>query len=305
MRLLAPAKINVHLRVGPPRADGFHPLVSWMCTVGLFDTLTVDRAPDSGVRLSCDVPGLACDQSNLIVKAAGAMAQALAVDRKVAAGESGLSIALQKRIPMGAGLGGGSSDGARVLLGLNRLWAAGWSRARLGAVAASLGSDLPFFLHGSSAVCRGRGERVEVVSPPQARFALLVLPGTHLATAEVYRRFDQMRLGDPAALDNEPAWRAWTRLSASELLSLLVNDLEPAAFALAPQLGALRAGLEQTLGRAVRMSGSGSSLFTLYDGEQEAADAARRASQRHAVPAVAVEVAPRFRDDLNDGGPDR
>jgi 4-diphosphocytidyl-2-C-methyl-D-erythritol kinase len=299
MRLLAPAKINLHLRVGRPRADGFHPLVTWMCTVKLFDTLIVDRASGSGVAMRCDRPGLACDQSNLVVKAAGAMAQALRKDREGLAGdEFGLSILLQKRIPLGAGLGGGSSDGARVLLGLNRLWAAGWTRARLAALAASLGSDLPFFLHGSSAVCRGRGELVDAFFPPPIRFALLVMPGRHLATADVYRRFDQMGLGDPAALEHEPAWQQWARFGALELLPCLVNDLEQAAFAVEPQLGVLRTGLERELGRAVRMSGSGSSLFTLYDQEQEAFEAGSRVSQRFGIEAVTVELAPRFEDDI-------
>src|SRR5690242_14362911 len=127
MRLSAPAKINMCLRVGKPRADGFHPLVSWMVTVGLFDKLTVERSPGGGITLSCDLPGLASDESNLIVKAAIKLADALAKRGGAVAGSQlGLSVVLEKHIPVGAGLGGGSSDGACVLQGLNRLWAAGW-----------------------------------------------------------------------------------------------------------------------------------------------------------------------------------
>ncbi|MGE5608548.1 MAG: 4-(cytidine 5'-diphospho)-2-C-methyl-D-erythritol kinase [Bacillota bacterium] len=298
MRLLAPAKINLHLRVGSPRADGFHPLVSWMCTVGLFDILSIDRSRGRGVVLSCDMPGLACDASNLIVKAATALANSLAeCEAPAAASDRGLSVMLQKRIPLGAGLGGGSSDGARVLQGLNRLWTARWSREKLAALSASLGSDLPFFFYEPSAVCRGRGELVQPISPPQPRFALLILPDLHMPTAAVYRCFDQMHLGTREAIEQEPDWQHWTQLSAATLLPLLVNDLEPAAFAIDPRLGRLRADVEQILGRIVRMSGSGSSLFSLFDTQPEAADAAQQVAQRLAVKALAVELAPPVADD--------
>lgn len=306
MRLLAPAKINLHLRVGPPRADGFHPLLSWMCTVKLFDKLVVERAAGRVVRLTCDWPGLPTDQENLVVKAALAMAEAIQAGQSGAGAlEFGLSVSLEKRIPPGAGLGGGSSDAARALLGLNNLWAAGWSRAKLAAFASVLGSDVPFFFHGPSAVCRGRGELVKPLSPPQPRFALLILPGLHLATANVYRRFDQMRLGNPAALEDEPDWTQWSTLSALNLLPRLVNDLELAAFNLVPQLGELRQAAEKAINRPVRMSGSGSSLFALFDQEQEAQEAAGRVSQDLGVKAVAVETAPRLEDDLNDPPQDR
>src|SRR4051812_16646738 len=126
MRLLAPAKINLHLRVGPPRDDGFHPVLTWMCTIGLFDKLSIERIADGVVRLACDDPSLPHDQENLVVKAAIALADSLAKCRGGSAtNDFGLAIELLKRIPSGAGLGGGSSDGARVLAGLNRLWDAG------------------------------------------------------------------------------------------------------------------------------------------------------------------------------------
>src|SRR5438874_10023501 len=113
MRLLAPAKINLHLRVGKQRDDGFHPLVSWMCSVGLFDTLVFERARREGFRLSCDAPTVASDQSNLVAKAAGALAGDSSIPKEeTRRGSSvgGISAALDKQIPVGAGLGGGSSD---------------------------------------------------------------------------------------------------------------------------------------------------------------------------------------------------
>ncbi|HEV8290291.1 MAG TPA: hypothetical protein VGP94_00140, partial [Tepidisphaeraceae bacterium] len=171
MRIEAPAKINLHLRVGPLRADGFHPIVSWMCTVGLFDILVIDRL-HGRFTLQCDAAMVPCDASNLVVKAVAALADSVAKgssagliaslnssnhltekemggDARDSDGEPrnreggamtdfGLGVALQKRIPVGAGLGGGSSDGAFTLLALNHLWNLNWPRARLMEIAASI-----------------------------------------------------------------------------------------------------------------------------------------------------------------------
>src|SRR5688572_18220035 len=149
----APAKINLHLRVGPPTAgDGFHPISSWMVTVGLFDKLDLElsvakhAAADSAsrVRLTCDDPEIPTDGSNLVVRAAAAMFDELASEA-VAAGRQAepwsLSASLHKRIPVGAGLGGGSSDAAAAMMALNRVLGLSWSPRRLAQVAATLGSD--------------------------------------------------------------------------------------------------------------------------------------------------------------------
>src|SRR5437763_4018741 len=215
LRLLAPAKINLHLRVDSPTPDGFHPLLTWMCTVALFDTLTLSRAASASVEssrgwldgpiseLDCDDPSLPCDATNLIVRAGTILADHIvnadrsaphadAADRatreggdepvgsqvrtraNVVRGTEGTAAwlglprwkaSLQKRIPTGAGLGGGSSDGARAMLGLERAWAAGLSRAQLAQLSARVGSDLPFFFFGSSSICTGRGEVVRPTPP--------------------------------------------------------------------------------------------------------------------------------------------
>jgi 4-diphosphocytidyl-2-C-methyl-D-erythritol kinase len=325
MRLLAPAKINLYLRVGPPRADGFHSLLSWMTTVALFDTLILDgepppadsklraaiRAKDSGegasatiptgtagesiapVSLVCDLPHLPCDERNLVVKIANAWKGALGTER-------GVRATLQKRIPMGAGLGGGSSDAARALLGLNQLWESGRAANDLSAFAARFGSDLPFFFHGPSSVCRGRGELVQPVPKPQASWAVLVLPRLSMPTPEVYRKFDEMSLGCEQNLRDEPDWKNWSRLSSAQLLPLLINDLELPAFSIAPQLGALRERIENLLGRPVRMSGSGSSLFTLFDSAPAASEAAESIKRNSGETALAAEISPILMDDLNE-----
>jgi 4-diphosphocytidyl-2-C-methyl-D-erythritol kinase len=278
MRVLSPAKINLHLRVGPKRSDGFHPLVSWMVTVGLFDTLDFTLDTAGRVGLSCSDPTLATDDSNLVVRAAR-MIQAEAMrscggetSLPTVAGERGVRIKLQKVIPMGGGLGGGSSNAATTLTALNDLWKLNLSRERLSEMASAIGSDVPFFLNGPSGMCTGRGEIISRVGPPRARWVVLVLPEMSMPTAEVYRRFDQM----PAL----PGWdeavdaSQWECLLAEDLLRVLRNDLEPPAFAISPELGRLRNEAEQLVSRPVRMSGSGSTLFTLFDTRECAEQAA-------------------------------
>ncbi len=330
MRLSAPAKINLYLRVGRRRADGFHPLLSWMCTVGLFDRLKLECADAQGIALTHDLPGLPNDERNLIVRVAFSFGTALgsgevsgsapvdsvgrAISRRCGsagkrpgqatamnrAGQvGGIRATLEKRIPVGAGLGGGSSDAARTLLGLNRLWRADWPADHLSGFAAQFGSDLPFFFHGPSSVCSGRGEIVKPVASPSARWAVLVLPGYALATAEVYRRFDELELGQDNQIVREPDWTVWATSGSCALLPRLVNDLEKAAFSLRPELGAMRVAAQELLARPVRMSGSGSTLFTLFDAREEADAAASKIVERLGARAMAVELSPDFFDDAN------
>lgn len=341
MRLLAPAKINLHLRVGPRRANGFHSLLSWFAAVGLFDNLILEglspTAESSSIEkgaegdatgpggegqrhfawmtLACDLPGLPCDERNLVVKIAQGFANEVGADclprgqgraettsgsaRGIQGEVTPVQAVLHKRIPMGAGLGGGSSDAARTLLALNQLWGCGRAADALSAFAARFGSDLPFFFHGPSSICRGRGEIVMPIGKPTPRWAVLILPEITMPTAEVYRRFDAMGLGREQDLFDEPDWKNWTMLKSEDLLSRLVNDLEPPAFDISPALGQLRSQHEAMLGRIVRMSGSGSSLFTLFDEETEAMDASKWLEKTLNERAPAVELSPNFEDDLN------
>jgi len=292
MRVLAPAKINLHLRVGPRREDGFHSLLSWYVTVGLFDTLTFETASAGSVTsLTCDLPGLPCDERNLVMRVAAALAAE-------AASATPQQIVLSKKIPTGAGLGGGSADAARALVALNQIWHAGRSAGELSALAARFGSDLSFFFHAPSAICRGRGEIVEPIARPSASWVMLVLPRVQMPTPTVYRRFDAMGLGRVSDITDAPDWLAWSKLSSEELLPRLVNDLEPPAFEIEPDLGELRSGLERQLKRPVRMSGSGSSLFTLYDNEAAAIEATGRVGRVLSVKAMAVELGPKLADDI-------
>ena len=276
----APAKINLHLRVGPVRPDGYHPLLTWMVTVGLSDGLTV--GPADRLAFTCDDPTLPTDGRNLVVKAITSLAARLNRDPAVA-------VHLAKKVPAGGGLGGGSSDAAHTLVAVAQLWGVN-DPAMLAEVAASVGSDVPFFLYGPSSVCRGRGEVVlPVAKPAVARYAVLVLPDASVSTAAVYRKFDELGLGSDTA--GELGEGAWTFLSAADLMGHFVNDLERPTFTLEPDLGNLRARLEADLGQPVRMSGSGSTLFTLFDDHGSAADAAERVTAG-GVRAAAVRLAP-------------
>jgi len=281
MRLTSLAKINLHLRVGPPEADGFHPLLSWMCTVGLSDTLHMSATHGPGIALSCDRSDVPTDATNLIVRAGEAVLAAMSSSR-------GAAVTLQKRIPPGGGLGGGSSNAAAALIGFNQIWDARLPMDRLLEIAAQLGSDVPFFLHGPSSICTGRGERVMPIARPRPRWAVLFFPDFSLPTRQVYQQFDQKQR---PWTQEQPPWRQWTNLAAQALLPLLRNDLEEPAFQLRPELGALRNDLEQRLGRPVRMSGSGSTLFTLADEQKRAEEIAQRAGQLSGN-AVAVKLAP-------------
>jgi 4-diphosphocytidyl-2-C-methyl-D-erythritol kinase len=280
------AKINLHLRVAGPDASGFHPLRSWVTSVALFDNLSFAIDPtgsglsasrDDWFTLTCDDPALRCDDSNLIVRAAAAFAGAVPGARTV-----GRVIAsLQKRIPMGGGLGGGSSNAAATLLALNALLpdvlgVEPLDARTLHTLGCALGSDVAFFLGTPSAVMTGRGEHIESVAVPAvARFALLMFPPFGVNTAACYRRLDALRPIAPSETLEPIDVGAWSRLSSRDLLAKLVNDLEVPAFDLAPELVRLKLDCEHTLGQTVRMSGSGSTLFTLFDTRGEADIASR------------------------------
>ena len=210
----------------------------------------------------------------------------------------GVKVQLSKKIPAGGGLGGGSSDAARMLLGLNRLLGMEYPIEKLAPLAAQLGSDVPFFLRGPSSICTGRGEIVHPIARPAPRWAVLMLPEIAMSTPRVYQVFDSLGPGKAQAGLDQPPWERWTSLNADELLPRLINDLEAPAFQISPQLGQLRADLEQALGRIVRMSGSGSTLFTLFD-EEDAAKKAAATIDRRGTRSIAVELGIIPRDDVH------
>lgn len=264
--VFSPAKINLWLAVTGRRADGYHDLVSVVAPLEFGDQL-IAEAPGNGRRakdqfaLECDDPEVPVDGSNLVLKAAAAFVGATGWKAAVA-------FRLTKRIPLGAGFGGGSSNAAATLRALNQLSGAGLDRATLTALAAQVGSDCPLFLPGGPVVMRGRGEQVEPLPAAAAarlrgRRVLLFKPNFSVRTAWAYER---LAAGAPAgylpAAEAERRLAAWIAGEAGAG-ELLFNNLEPVVFRKFIALPALLERLRTRFGLAPRMSGSGSACFAL------------------------------------------
>lgn len=250
----APAKLNLFLHVTGRRADGYHSLQTLFRFVALDDTLSFVPRSDGQVQLANPIAGVA-PETDLTVRAAEAL-------RRAAGVQDGVTIHMTKRLPMGGGLGGGSSDAATVLIALNYLWRLGGSQSELQALALPLGADVPVFVFGESAFAEGVGEKLSPVCLPAAWY-LIIHPGVGVPTAGIFTAPDLRR--DTPAID--PA--AW-----SEALSQGVgaNDLEPVAARLYPEVAAVLAWLRQqpeTAGR-VRMTGSGACVFAVFEAETAA-----------------------------------
>jgi 4-diphosphocytidyl-2-C-methyl-D-erythritol kinase len=256
-----PAKVNLQLAVGPVRSDGYHSLVTVFHAVSLFDEVTVTpTAKTSIVVTGEDAAVVPIDRSNLAWQAASALAKA-AGQRSAA-----VRIEIRKRIPVAAGLAGGSADAAATLVACNELWQTGLSSRDLGELAATLGSDVPFALVGGTAVGRGRGEQLTPALAAGVYHWALAFGHDGLSTAQVYATCDRLRAARAAAGDrpgprepelSRPLMTALRSGDPAQVGPLLTNDLQPAALSLQPALRrALTAGREHgALGGIV--SGSG------------------------------------------------
>lgn len=250
MQLFAPAKINLSFEIKGRRADGFHEIETLMTPISLADRLTIETTANQGaVDFSCDDPSLPAGEDNLVVRA-------VKVFREATKTGTGIKIVLEKKIPHGAGLGGGSSDAASTLLGLNELFGAGLSDGDLISLAAQLGSDVPFFMTRSAAICRGRGEMVSPTSLA-ARFNLLLLkPDFGVPTSWAYGKWKKSQ--ELPGIDYSPQEFGSMRF---------VNDLEHPVFEKFVLLGYLKTWLRRQpeVGAAL-MSGSGSTVFAVLRG---------------------------------------
>ena len=274
-----PAKVNLQLSVGPLREDGYHDVVTVYHAVSLFDELSVTKAERTSVTVSGEGgPAVPLGPANLAVRAAVALARATGRRGK---GAGGVRIEIRKRIPVAAGLAGGSADAAAALVACNELWRTGLGTAELSSIGARIGSDVPFALTGGTAVGLGRGERLTTALVSGSYHWVLAFGASGLSTPDVYAACDRLR-ASRRAKDGQPQVVADPELS-TELMAalrsgdpalvgpLLSNDLQPAALSLQPLLRqALLAGKEHgALGAMV--SGSGPTCAFLA----ESADAAR------------------------------
>ena len=269
LSIFAPAKLNLFLAVTGRRADGFHDLVSVAAQLSFGDTLRIEPAED--FSLACDDPAVPTDETNLVLKAARTFASA-------SGWKGGAKFTLAKRIPMGAGLGGGSSDAAAALRGLNQLAGPNHSLspAALAAIAAQIGSDCPLFLHDGPVVMRGRGDRIAPLSADavrrlSVRRVLVFKPAFGIATPWAYARLAATAPASYlAAAEAEARLTAWLGEPAAPAEKLLFNTMEPPAFAKFLALPVLLEQLRATFGLQPRMSGSGSACFALLREDSEA-----------------------------------
>ena len=265
MVLRTSAKVNLALEVLGKRSDGYHELSTVMQAVDLFDRLTMERAET--ITLETSDSALPTDDRNLVVRAARLLREASGV-------QAGARIVLDKRIPVAAGLGGGSSDAAATLWGLNRLWGLRWRRERLMALAVGLGMDVPFFLGSGRAVATGRGEMLKRLPALGGYAMVLVNPGVPLSTQEVYGRVPERWSATPEG--TKRLLEALRTRNVAKVAAALTNHLERWVEPGMPVIGRMKAALLAAGALGVVMSGSGPTVF----GVARSLDQARQIQRR-------------------------
>lgn len=275
LKLLAPAKLNLCLRILDRRKDGYHPLAMLMEKISLCDGLVLEKL-SKGIELidSSDIP----KEKNLGFRAAKMLHEVsfgFAQDRS--ASSWGVRIQLTKKIPMGAGLGGGSSDAAAVLKGLNQLWKLNWPVAKLAEVGVKLGADVSFFLYDGPAIVEGIGERVKPIPKLPKLWIILIYPGVAVDTAWAYRAWDEAWQNKPVLSEVEvltqenqsvsvlarQSFRGGTR-AFKGLLEILHSDFEKVVFPKFPEIQEAKRALLNAGAQGALMSGSGSAVFGLF-----------------------------------------
>jgi 4-diphosphocytidyl-2-C-methyl-D-erythritol kinase len=260
MQVLAPAKINLSLKILDRRSDGFHEIETLIAPITLCDEIEIDKSDSKQIEFRCDDPSVPAGDDNLIIRAAKSFFAATKLKPVV-------SIQLKKKIPHGAGLGGGSSDAASTLLALNELFERRLPREALAKMAETIGSDVPFFIFQSPALCKGRGELVTPVKLKEKLPILLLKPAFAVSTAWAYSRWQHSR---------EIPGARYARQEFSG--QIFVNDLEHPVFEKFVFLAELKMWLlEQTEVGAALMSGSGSTVFAVLRENADANLIAKRA----------------------------
>jgi 4-diphosphocytidyl-2-C-methyl-D-erythritol kinase len=262
MRILSPAKINLFLKITGKRPDGYHDLVSLMCCVGLYDTVSLSFGVKE-TSVSCRYPDVPEDETNLAAAAASLFFNTLNIN-------DGVKISIEKQIPVGAGLGGGSSNAAAVFLGLNRYYGDAFSQEKLISMGRSIGADVPFFIFRKPAIVSGIGETLNAYQGLESFKVLLVFPGFGISTAKVYKN---LNLG----LTNCKKKLRSFLLNKQSLDPgcHLCNDLEPTAASMYPVIFTVKEALLKHGALGALMSGSGSTVFGLFSDSHTAFKANR------------------------------
>jgi len=265
LRLLAPAKINLTLEVLGKRSDGYHEVRMLMAGVALFDELSFQAAP--GLSLHCDRPELDCGPGNLVLRAAAALQRATGCG-------AGAKIGLKKRIPLGGGLAGGSTDAAATLVGLNKLWKLRLSVEALRKIGATIGSDIPFCVESGWALATGRGTQLKALSLRRKLHLVLANPGFEVSTQWAYGSLPKLKA--PKQNRSRLAFEAIQAKDLDALERASVNDLEPVTAGRYAQIRTLKGLMLEYGAQMTRMSGSGPTVWGLFDTETAAEKAYKK-----------------------------
>jgi 4-diphosphocytidyl-2-C-methyl-D-erythritol kinase len=287
VKIRAPAKINLNLRVVGKRRDGYHLIDTIMLPVSLYDELEIRkiRSPvdnkktkDGMIEVSCDHPLVPGGEKNIVYRAARLIMQQTDKQHQV-------QIHIRKRIPVGAGLGGGSADAAATLIGLNRLLTVRLSAAKLEKLALSLGADVPFFIRARPARARGIGERLYPLRGIPRFWLVIVFPGFPVSTTWAFKKLPPTLTKPPVNTSIPTSLKRFDRLA-----KLLVNDLESVTLKRYPKIQLLKDRLLHQGAAGSLMSGSGSSVFGIFRSRREALKALRRLRQEEGCQAFLVHV---------------
>lgn len=276
--LIAPAKINLYLEIIGDRPDGYHELAMILQSIDLADQIDLRSNGTDYIRVHCDDPAIPVDDSNLAYKAAALMAEQFP---QVYNKFGGVDITIHKRIPMGAGLAGGSTDAAAVLVGIDLMWKLGLTQSEIQDLAAQLGSDIPFCVSGGTAIATGRGEKLAPLPSVDFLYAVLakhrsLAISTPWAYKTYRQQFSHSYVSGDSLLERRQRVHAGSMVSAigqrdgEKIGQLLHNDLEKVVLPAHPQVEQLRQTLAQFSPMGVMMSGSGSTVFALTDSKAQA-----------------------------------
>ena len=261
VRVKAPAKVNLILKVLGRLPSGYHEVWSVMQAVDLFDQLSLRQAFSShDIRLTCQLDGVPLGKDNIVYRAAECVLRKAGI-------EVGLDIHLEKHIPMGAGLGGGSSDAAATIFGLVQLFRLKWTLEEMAILGAELGSDVPFFFSMPQALIRGWGQDVVPLSVTGRRWILLVKPDFPIETGWAYQQLAESRRAVPNLSKDLQAIANRNDLDLNDILMLAENDFEPALFPSIPRLCELKAQMLSLGSEVSLLSGSGSTIFGVFSHE--------------------------------------
>ncbi len=286
LEIATPAKVNFFLELCSRRPDGFHDVENVMASVSIYDQMRFAPRSDSQINLTISMPGVGntpretdiipTNQDNLVHKSIALLRTTARASLGADVCATGIDIHLSKHIPSAAGLGGASSNAAAALIAANRIWGLNWTLSQLSSIAAKLGSDIPFFLTGGTAVCRGRGERINPIHVPAGLALVIAKPPASVSTASVFGNCTV----PPSPQDSSNLIQGVRRGSAQNIGLEMFNRLQQFAEPLTRQIATLRSEFNRLCCQGHQMSGSGSSYFGIFANAHVARHASRRLSAR-------------------------